>query len=602
MAGHGWIIDCESDGEADTQMRIEYNEETITKPNKTETSNMPPTSAELTSMFFLTGIGAKRSNLTCETFAMVWTPEMARNNLQWAGAKQTVAHTSVEFLSCKDGDPALAPLGKLYLDKDEYVGTEPLSAEEVMQCDEGVRFNAQMFIDKLQCMGIHITRKITTRHGWCPAHKQNKRSYRPFFQGFAIRYPDIPFVIRWLKQEDLWDMSVYKPGEQLLATIGGCKGWLHGVDDQRVLVPESPLDDPLDYVVQSVDPAWQLLDIPQPTKADNVKMVCGSANDSATECTLFVKDMIMCLSAATSDDQGKWSRIGFALKGTSNANDKISPEFVEISSMSAKFKGSHDCKKFWDSAKPNRNGLKTGMGTICHFARLDDPVGAKAAWARLDKRAKVDTAHASEQICSAPIRTSQQVACDGEVLWIMQSQRPDIFGGLNANNFRVESSNNDSKQLVLYDGETKYATITYPDCSITMQGDNNHVCYLAEKPTIIKMGEFNNFTSDDTAFSMSRTVCDLQDVTTMNGCDVNSGSVKMVVCHASSKEKINPQVKIAGKVIKVTPQAAQRLYHQIALRAAKHVTEAIWAATNTMFNNCNFNTQINFGGGGRRKC
>lgn len=65
---------------------------------------------------------------------------------------------------------------------------------------------------------------VATRHGFCPKHGLHKLSLRPFALGLQIPYTDIPMLSCLAGQQKFWDVSIYKPSEQLLATINCCKG------------------------------------------------------------------------------------------------------------------------------------------------------------------------------------------------------------------------------------------------------------------------------------------------------------------------------------------------------------------------------------------
>jgi hypothetical protein len=110
-----------------------------------------------------------------------------------------------------------------------------------------------------------------------PSDGRWKLSLRPFVQGASVPYTNIPRVIDLLGQSDFWDISVYKPGEQLLSAINGCKGLSNkdGQKDRRILRPVNPEHGQgpalLMYVAQHLLPGWTQLPDPPPLEDDVVE-------------------------------------------------------------------------------------------------------------------------------------------------------------------------------------------------------------------------------------------------------------------------------------------------------------------------------------------
>lgn len=206
---------------------------------------------------FIASITVPRSGRDISDFSSVWSEKETRERL----SRLNRGHTFVEFLAPERNNPAKADWGKFYLDRDVYVGVDPPTAEVLASNLREVIDYVQELVDHLagfnqeRATGVHF--KIATRHGWCYNKGEHKLSYRPFIQGIRIRRTDIPKVLKiFIGHPEFWDMSVYKSGEQLLAAINGCKGMIGGVDDKRVLTPESPDDDVLMYVAQHYNPEW----------------------------------------------------------------------------------------------------------------------------------------------------------------------------------------------------------------------------------------------------------------------------------------------------------------------------------------------------------
>ncbi|MEW5314906.1 MAG: hypothetical protein WDW38_006367 [Sanguina aurantia] len=218
-------------------------------------------------------------------------------------------------------------------------------------------------------------------------------------------------------QQEFWDMSVYKATDQLLAAINGCKGI---GKDYRMLKPQSPDDDPLDYVVQHVEPGWMNLPFPEDYASraheyvDSTVLGAGAAHTASTSgasqaraanqpatSANFVHDLVACLSKATSDDRGIWIAIGLALKTEGGGKDTYFPDFLSFSEKSSKFPGEEECRKRWAGFNTRSRGSagSCGVGTIIFHAKADNPAACKAAWRkemdRMRKRMGQDTAGGS---------------------------------------------------------------------------------------------------------------------------------------------------------------------------------------------------------------
>lgn len=328
-------------------------------------------------MRFINAITVPRSGRDADAFCLTWD-----NDVAVAKLSASRPHTFAEYLRCPGGHHHNAAPGKLYLDRDVYVGADPPTPELIEQHTLAVRSRVMALTAALGTETNDLWSVVATRHGWCPAHGQHKLSYRPFVQGMTIRYTDIPHVIRFMHQEDFWDMSVYKPSEQLLAAINGHKGRIGNFLDERVLQPEDGYDDPLMYVVQHVEPDWILLDLPEDFHAQQLKRADARprANPVCDVDPVFVCDLVACLSVATSDDRDRWIRIAIVLK--SLGCEHFFDAWVAFSRRSRKFNGEDDCRKTWDSLRSVDSVSVSGgvsIGSLCFFARGDDPAAFKVA-------------------------------------------------------------------------------------------------------------------------------------------------------------------------------------------------------------------------------
>lgn len=343
---------------------------------------------------FIDGITVSRKGKRAADFVREWTPQEATLKLQKRQNPNVPPHTFVEFLSCPDGDRTLASPGKLYLDRDIYIGTDPPTAEVTSTHLQEVQANVQVLVDRFKNTTNPLTFKIATRHGYCPKRHEHKLSFRPFIQGLTIKYTDIPRVIKFMGQELFWDMSVYKPTEQLLASINGCKGRIGGVEDLRVLTPEKETDDPLLYVVQHVEPEWILVNLKPECSCsadpdsddlddlDDLEPLAIRTHSAATVLnvsnTLYVRDVMACLSDVTSSNRLFWLDVAYALNTIDNCGDEFFADFLVFSRKSLKFESDRDCRKTWDSCKVGNNG-SCRLGTLIFHAKRDNPTAYAAA-------------------------------------------------------------------------------------------------------------------------------------------------------------------------------------------------------------------------------
>lgn len=335
-----------------------------------------------TTMRFIDSITVSRVGRLPEAYCRMWTREDVRAHVARVG------HTLVEYLACPAHDPRAVAPGKLFLDRDVYVGKEPPSVSDVETHMQQVREKVHDIVKRLTVpQQTRLSFVVATRHGFCAAHGQHKLSFRPFIQGMRIRYTDIPRIIEAVGQTDFWDMSVYKQSEQLLATIFGCKGRLSGVMDGRILRPEPGNDDPLKYIVQAVDDEWPFLDLPSVDTEPTAFAVPTSLPPSAGDHTplseieqCFVRALMDCLGACASDDRRVWINIGLVVKGL-GGGDTFYPHWLAFSERGSKFGGAHAARKTWDGLRSvsGSGAGSCGMGTLCHHAKLADSVGYEAA-------------------------------------------------------------------------------------------------------------------------------------------------------------------------------------------------------------------------------
>ena len=361
-------------------------------------------------MLFLSHLRVARNNRDPADFCIAADAAAAAEML----SADRKGHSLLEFLH----DHAIT---KLYLDHETYFEHEPTEAQR-LELEAAVRGRTSSIISLLAAPGRPMSYRLATRHGYCPTRKMHKLSFRPFPQGMRLRYTDIPKVLQVADQhaDGFWDMSVYKPREQLLACVHGAKG----ADDPRVLCPEHPDDDPLLYVAQHWDEAWPLLDLPPDYDAEcdvGGTIGAGDMYPDASECdeaqvatAAHARALLACLSATTADDRAQWVRVATLLKRLSPAG-ALFPDFVAFSRKSAKFEGEADCRKTWDSLSTETafGRASVGLGTLRFLAHRDDPV----AYAAL-----------SVLVTAQPAPLT--VFSDGELIGLLRKEIPLLFDRL----------------------------------------------------------------------------------------------------------------------------------------------------------------------------
>ena len=353
---------------------------------------------------FVAHLRVPRAGRNPDDFCLQYSPAAAAEALSAAKA----GHLLLEYL----GDPR-ATVTKLYLDHETYFDHPPTQQEEADLLREvRTRVGELGFILSSPFdTSREVTHVLATRHGFCATRGMHKLSFRPMMQGVRLLRGDIPAVLRAAGQldDDFWDASVYKGGEQLLAAIHGAKA----ADDTRVLRPQSPEDDPLLYVAQHVDDAWPLMTVPQEVVAATAVSAAATATAASaaavaaipehpSEDPVIVAALVDCLAPSTAADRAQWIRVGTALK---RLGEHHYEDWLRFSrSAPEKFGGEHDCRKTWDSLHPHAGTggnafghLPIGVGTLRYLARRDNqeaysriavtprpPAGAKISTFSLD--------------------------------------------------------------------------------------------------------------------------------------------------------------------------------------------------------------------------
>lgn len=310
---------------------------------------------------------------------------------------------------------------KFYLDYDEVIDIFDDDNIDKLVADRlaAVRSRVEVILDGLRHLVSHGDLKqsrlqyaIAHRHGTphsrltpTPAHgldshaqsKKFKVSFRPFIRGVRLPYTIIPEILTAYGQHTFWDMSVYKQREQLLAAINGVKS----PDDPRVLQKESP-DDPDEwYVAQIVSPDDISMQRPPESTQLNSTLQHSDFKDSDFKDSEFIADVLACLGTRRVEDYSSWRNVCFALKLHS---EDLLDAFLQWSRSSDKYDSpDHQdaARKLWDSvdslARLSRDSKLVTLGTVCMWAKQDDPVKYAAAKCRHHQR-RIETPHSTQGV------------------------------------------------------------------------------------------------------------------------------------------------------------------------------------------------------------
>ena len=266
---------------------------------------------------------------------------------------------------------------KLFLDRDAYLEGEDPDPDRVRaEKDEVVR-KCEEIASTLRAPGIDIAFVVASRHG--VVKKRFKISFRAFFTGFTVVYHDIPILVKFLEQDDFWDLSPYKPSEQLLAAINGAKSSA----DPRTLTPEPEFaDNPVeDFVAQVVRPEWTFLDLDAFNNRNAASTSTSTSTSTSPQTTTqaadpaYIRALVAILSHKRANDRKTWIDVGLALKHAGGATDQFFDLFVEFSNSASdktKVASDRELRRTWDSfAENTRNPLT--VKSIAFWAKTDNP-------------------------------------------------------------------------------------------------------------------------------------------------------------------------------------------------------------------------------------
>lgn len=394
----------------------------------------------VTPMRFLPAISASRS------LAVTWAPERALQQLSVQG------HTWTELLTN-------GTITKIYFDFDHYLVGRPrdapeLTEEELKVHSDAVHARVSHIIhalrqsaraaareaygddgnaekeegDSSECVGYEssIRAVIATRHGWCRVKNAWKISYRPFILGLRIRYEQIPHILRVTDQLPVssthpcfWDMSVYKPSEQLLASINGIKT----LADPRVLQtgPESP--NLLDYVAQSVEDSWPLLVVPAAAleQAQPSSIVASAGANQTTVAPpsvvpeALLRTIVAGLDVARAGDRKLWIETVWAIHSVAVSNGYASAGEVLAQDFSQRCPTKYSARAVTKAYESGRTDGGCGLGSLLFWYKADNsssPSRFRAMCMALRAATPIPVVYREDQLKTPPFSTgSSQASC-----------------------------------------------------------------------------------------------------------------------------------------------------------------------------------------------
>ena len=139
---------------------------------------------------------------------------------------------------------------KPFYDFEQYFDKEP-SASVKEQVFNLIKYSMCDTFQADENFDLAKSVAIATRHGHVGG--KYKLSFRVFVLGYAIKYVQMPALIKAFCPGVNFDMSPYKAAEQLLAVVGGCKGKVGSrPDDRRVLTPLTHQNEPWVFLAQAL--------------------------------------------------------------------------------------------------------------------------------------------------------------------------------------------------------------------------------------------------------------------------------------------------------------------------------------------------------------
>ena len=164
---------------------------------------------------------------------------------------------------------------KPYYDFEQYFDKEP-TASVKEQAFDSIKYSLCDTFQADKTFDLAKSVAIATRHGVVGG--KFKLSFRVFVVGYAIKYVQMPALIKTFCPGVNFDLSPYKAAEQLLAVVGGCKGKVGSrPDDRRVLTTLTHQDEPWAFLAQLLRGDESVLEVPTHETDGN-----GSGSSSGT--------------------------------------------------------------------------------------------------------------------------------------------------------------------------------------------------------------------------------------------------------------------------------------------------------------------------------
>ena len=294
---------------------------------------------------------------------------------------------------------------KPYFDSESYHDTPP-TAKLIEKLFSGFLAGVRR-VFALQPSRVEPDIITAQRHGFDPKRKQHKVSFRAWVINYKVEYTLLKDTIIAASCSDLFDISVYKPSEQLMCCVGCTKGrgdsrvlapmdanvplsayiaqHLEGDEEQFVLtVPPAVMgrSDAAHSAASTVsrsdgdEPAEALP--PSPEEAARLKLVADhpiNRLDSVASAETTLKYLNL-LSKHRWDDRQTWVSLATVLKNSHG--DELKENWFQLSKLSPKFDAG-DAELVWGTvARPDYRGRKLTLRTLVKWANEDDPLGCHA--------------------------------------------------------------------------------------------------------------------------------------------------------------------------------------------------------------------------------
>lgn len=492
-------------------------------------------------MKFVPSLRTKRSGLAPEEFCIEHDD---------VDALRPEGHTLCEFLH--EGVRT-----KLYLDYDHVLDSEP-DDDAVKTIKELVLRNAKEIADTI-CMPDFV---VASRHG--PKGDKFKVSFRVFFKGFAVVYHDIPILIKFVEQEEIWDLIPYKRTEQLLACINGKKGG----GDERILRPEPEFAESgvEDFVAQAIDPEWPFLNLDafQKSRESRDSVANARVSQERGEPSNNVKMLVRMLAPARATRRSDWIKVGLLLKRIGgDAPDTYFEDFCEFSKRAddpSKVADDHELERVWRGFRQEAP-VTLGEGSLHAWAKEDSP---------------------DEYRATAELRSLAFVA-DGIAT---DEQRVELVRALNTHIPNMALSNDtvfrSEKGLVLFDCEGLRCEINVDTYAVAVDGEYRGMVCGRDVPLRTYIHKFHTKIPKDVQFVFNR---DEKDKATLHSLQ---GGVKMEIHDVFDPKAVATfeRAETGSSRYTIKTSNVKTLQDEIIKKSLREQFQAQYPNAINIFNNC----------------